>query len=322
MNRPIDVDERNRRVLVEDAREQLLAGLPVRERRMDLAGIPTAVLEGGDGPPIILLHGPGEFALTWLRVLPDLVATHRVVVPDLPGHGASLVGDEPLEADRLHAWLDELIQQTCPSPPALAGHLVGGSIGARFARTRTDRLAKLILVDTFGLRFLRPRPMFALTLIGFMARPSDRSRDRFFRQCFVDMDRLRLELGERWEPLMTLGLQGAASPNQKTALRSLMPKFGLRAIPDVDLAGISIPTTLIWGRQDRQTPLHVAERASARFGWPLHVIENAADDPAFEQPVAFLCALHSALATSKVAVELDRRHENEAGAAPTVRRQR
>ena len=71
----------------------------------------------------------------------------------------------------------------------------------------------------------------------------------------------------------------------------MMPHFGWRAIPDEDLARISVPTTLIWGRHDRQTRLAVAQRASVRYGWPLHVIEDAADDPAFEQPEPVLRAL-------------------------------
>src|SRR3989337_255283 len=70
-------------------RERLLASMPVSERRLQLAGISTAVLEGGDGPPIVLLHGPGEYAAKWLGVIPDLVTTHRVIAPDLPGHGTS-----------------------------------------------------------------------------------------------------------------------------------------------------------------------------------------------------------------------------------------
>lgn len=279
-------------------REQLLAGMPVTESRLQLAGVSTAVLEGGEGPPVVLLHGPGEFALTWLRVIPDLVKTHRVVAPDLPGHGASSTGEGSLDAGRMLAWLGELVERTCPSPPALAGHLLGGALGARFAGARGDRLSRLVLVDTFGLRRLRPRPMFALTLAGFLARPTEGSRDRFFRQCFVDMDGLREQLGARWEPLVAYALERAASPEQKVALRSLMPQFGLRAIPAADLARISVPTTLIWGRYDRQVPLGVAERAGARFGWPLHVIEGAADDPAVEQPAAFLEALRAALETS------------------------
>jgi pimeloyl-ACP methyl ester carboxylesterase len=123
-------------------------------------------------------------------------------------------------------------------------------------------------------------------LVNFLARPTAGSRDRFFRQCFVDMPSLEHQLGPLWDPLMTLALEGAGSRDQKSAVRSLMSRFGLGAIPSTELARIPVPTTLIWGRHDRQTPLTVAQRASDRFGWPLHVINEAADDPAFEQPAA------------------------------------
>ena len=53
----------------------LLAGLPVTERRLALAGVSTAVLEGGDGPPLVLLHGPGAYGAHWLQVIPELAAT-------------------------------------------------------------------------------------------------------------------------------------------------------------------------------------------------------------------------------------------------------
>jgi pimeloyl-ACP methyl ester carboxylesterase len=272
-------------------RHRLIAATPMTEQRLTLAGIPTAVLVGGEGPPLVLLHGPGEFALTWMRVLPELARTHRIIAPDLPGHGASSAGDGPLDEKRVLAWLGELIEQTCPTPPYVAGHLLGGAIAVRFALEHGNRVRGLALVDTFGLRRLRPSPAFSLTLVNFLARPTAGSRDRFFRQCFVDMPSLEHQLGPLWEPLMALALQGAGSPDQKSAVRSLMSRFGLSAIPQTDLARIPVPTTLIWGRHDRQTPLTVAQRASDRFGWPLHVIEGAADDPAFEQPAAVVKVL-------------------------------
>jgi hypothetical protein len=105
----------------EDARRLLLAGAPVTERRLDLAGVSTAVLEGGDGPPVVLLHGQGGWAGMWLPVAADLVATCRVVAPDLPGLGASEVPGGPPDAARVLAWLGELIDRTCASPPALVG---------------------------------------------------------------------------------------------------------------------------------------------------------------------------------------------------------
>jgi pimeloyl-ACP methyl ester carboxylesterase len=287
----VDVENRDPESDGHGARERLLDATPVTERRLMLAGISTAVLIGGDGPPIVLLHGPGEFALTWLRVIPELVKTNRVIAPDLPGHGASLLGDSRLDADRVLSWLGELIERTCRPPVYLVGHLLGGAIGARFATAHSEKLRGLVLVDTFGLCRLRPSPLFTLTLINFLARPTAGSRDRFFRQCFVDMNGLQDQLGPLWQPLMTCALEGANSSEQKAALRSLMRQLGWAAIPEEELARISVPTTLVWGRHDRQTRLDVAQRASVRFGWPLHVIEDAADDPAFEQPEAVLRAL-------------------------------
>jgi pimeloyl-ACP methyl ester carboxylesterase len=52
---------------------------------------------------------------------------------------------------------------------------------------------------------------------------------------------------------------------------------------------------LIWGRHDLATDLSVAQAASDRYGWPLHVIEDAGDDPAMEQADAFVAALRRAL---------------------------
>lgn len=298
MDRQHAVKERDRRSAGDDARERLLDGMPVTERRLQLAGVSTAVLEGGDGPPVVLLHGPGEFAALWARVMPDLATTHRVVAPDLPGHGASGMPDGRLDAERVLAWLGELIEQTCPSPPALVGHLLGGAIAARFAVDHGDRISQLVLVDSFGLGFNRPALRFAIPMIAYIVRPTERSRDRFIEQCFVDFDGVREEMGERFERFATYALAWARTKTAKTALRSLMPEFGMRGISKADLTRIAVPTTLIWGRHDLQTRLGVAEAASARYGWPLHVIEDARNDPNFEQPEAFLRALHAALGSS------------------------
>ena len=74
-----------------------------------------------------------------------------------------------------------------------------------------------------------------------------------------------------------------------------MQQFGLPAIPEEDLARIAVPTNLIWGRHDRAVSLSVAEAACARFGWPLHMIEQCADDPPIEQPDELLRTLRIAL---------------------------
>ena len=52
-----------------DAPERLLAAMPVAKRRLELTGVSTAVLEGGDGPPVVLLHDPGAMATEWMCVI-------------------------------------------------------------------------------------------------------------------------------------------------------------------------------------------------------------------------------------------------------------
>jgi pimeloyl-ACP methyl ester carboxylesterase len=283
---------------VEDVRERLLAGMPVTERRLHLAGVSTAVLEGGAGPPIVLLHGPGEYAAKWLLVIPDLVTTHRVVAPDLPGQGASEIREGHLDTGRVLSWLGELIDATCTSPPALVGHTLGGAIAARFASSWNHRLSRLVLVDALGLGPFQPTSDFASALTDFIVRPTEDTHDRLWRRCAFDLDGMRDRMGERWNRLRAYNLDRARTPSAQAAQDQLMEQFGMPAIPPTALARIAVPTTLLWGRHDLATQLQTAEAASARYGWPLHVIEDAADDPPLERPEAFLKALRVALGDS------------------------
>lgn len=276
-------------------RERLLAATPMSERHEELAGVSTAILEAGDGPPLVLLHGQGEYWGVWLPVIDELVRSHRVVVVDLPGHGASGVGQDRLDTATLVRWLDELIDVTCATPPVLVGHLLGGAIAARYAVQHGDRLAGLVLVDTLGLAWFRPSPRFAIPMVRFVARPTERSRDRLFHQCFVDFDRTGTNFGSHWEDVRAYALACAQRPDNQAALRALMPRVGVPAISRSDLDSIEVPTTLVHGRHDLQVSLRVAQAAGERHGWPLHVIDDARDDPVAEQPDAFLDALRTAL---------------------------
>jgi pimeloyl-ACP methyl ester carboxylesterase len=133
-------------------------------------------------------------------------------------------------------------------------------------------------------------------------RPTERGLQRGFRHyCFVDLDGVRGEMGERYEWMAAYALDRFRTPSVKAAMRSLMRQLA-SPIPSGDLDRIAVSTTLIWGRHDVGVRLKVAEAASACYGWPLHVIENARDDPAIEQPEAFLEALRTALDSSTMAL--------------------
>jgi pimeloyl-ACP methyl ester carboxylesterase len=276
-------------------RERVLVGLPVAERRLRLAGVSTAILEGGAGPPVILLHGPSGYAAHWMRVIPGLVATHRVIVPDLPGHGASVVPDGPFDADRVLNWLGELVERTCESPPVIVAQLLGGAIAARLAGRRNSRLRQLVLVDMLGLRPFQPAPEFGLALGQFLANPNENTHRSLWHHCAFDLESLRERMGGHWKPFEAYNLDRARTPSVRSAVSVLMELFGMPAIQPGVLARIAVPTTLIWGRHDRATPLSVAEEASNRFDWPLHVIDDCADDPPVEQPEALLRVLRAVI---------------------------
>lgn len=287
-----------RKKSVEDInRNPLLAAIPAVEHRLHIAGVDTTVLIGGDGPPIILLHGPGESSLWWMRVVPKLARTHRVIVPDLPGHGESKVSSDSLDTELVFKWLSELIAQTCPYPPVLVGNILGGSIGARFSINHGGEIGKLILVNSLGLGKFRPAPGFAFGLFRFMIWPTEKNFNRFFPQCMYDVDGLQEQMGELWEPFVAYNLECARDKERSNAMNFLMKKLGIPKIPTDDLAQIDVPTSLIWGRYDRANKLQIAEKASRRFGWTLQIIEETRDDPKLERPEEFLQALNTVLST-------------------------
>lgn len=279
-----------------EPRARLLAGLPVTERRAELAGIRTAWLEGGEGPPLVLLHGPGESAVNFRWVIPELVREHRVVAPDLPAHGSTGGAEEEWSEARVLEWLDAFLGRACGGPPTLLGHVLGGALGLRFARDRGERIRALVLVDSLGLGPFRPSLRFLAGLMGFQAHPTETTYRWFMGQCAYDLDALRRRMGGLWEPFVDYNLELATGPGGKAAGRMLR-ELGLPRIPPEELDEIAVPAALIWGRHDRATKLEVAQEASARHGWPLQVVEEAADDPARDRPAAFLEALRTALSS-------------------------
>jgi len=274
-------------------RDRLLDGLPVEERRLDVNGVATSVLEGGQGPPVVLLHGGSQAGgVVWSRVIPRLTEGRRIVVPDLPGLGES----EPvarLDAAAVADWLQRLLRLTCDDRPTLIAHSLPTSFAARFAARHGDLLRQLVLIGSPALGSFRPPPALMVAAMRLNLRPSQRNLERFSRWPYHHPDRIRTEHGEWHDALDAYLLTRATIPHVKRTMRRLV-KVGTQQIPDTELERIAVPTALVWGRHDRMAPLRLAHAASTRFGWPLHVIDDAGHIPHVEQPEAFLDALEEA----------------------------
>jgi pimeloyl-ACP methyl ester carboxylesterase len=274
---------------------RLIEGLPVTNRRLDVDGVSTSLLEGGEGPPMVLVHGQGGFAEIMGPLIRMVVDRYWVVVPDLPGMGRSEVRSGTLDGARVTEWLGELIAKTCDQPPIVLGVSMGGSIALRLAVEQGREISKLVLVDSGSLGRFRPPPSLLIALIRFIRKPDRAGAARMQRQIFLDADRVRAQGGERLEALEDYQIDRAKRPSVNAANRTLLRQVGTKQVPDEQLRTIEAPVAMIWGRRDRVMPMKHAERASATYGWPLYPIEDAGHLPFVEQPVAFDTALRAIL---------------------------
>jgi 2-hydroxymuconate-semialdehyde hydrolase len=281
------------------ARERLLAGVPVAERRIRLAGVSTSLLEAGDGPPLVLLHGGIETGgAYWTPVVERLAERHRLVIPDIPGLGES----KPLadmSVDAFAAWFQELLEATCDDRPTLIAHSLGAALSARYAARIAGSLRRFVIYAAPAIGPYRIPLGLLFRVAMFDLRPSAKSAERLDRFGFFDLDAARRRGHREWiEAWSTYARERARVPHVKRTMRWLI-KTCTKEVPEAELRRIGVPTDLIWGSHDRFVRLAHGERASARLGWPLHVIDETGHVPHIERPEAFLNALPADIATDR-----------------------
>ncbi|AOJ16269.1 alpha/beta fold hydrolase [Burkholderia vietnamiensis] len=105
----------------------------------------------GSGQPIILIHDLGSCGLAWARQMPFLrQAGYRVIVPDLPGHGASSYPDRALDVRELAGSLQFLLDYLGLESAALVGISLGSAIALTIALDAPARVGKLVVCNGFS----------------------------------------------------------------------------------------------------------------------------------------------------------------------------
>jgi 2-succinyl-6-hydroxy-2,4-cyclohexadiene-1-carboxylate synthase len=112
------------------------------------SAIDWAVAERGSGRPALLLHGFTGAGASWGQHVESLVlAGHRVIAPDLPGHGATPRTGTP-DAMTVEATADALaalLRGLGAAPADVAGYSMGARIALRLAVAHPDAVARLVL---------------------------------------------------------------------------------------------------------------------------------------------------------------------------------
>ena len=223
-------------------------------RRIDVEGHGVHVLEAGEGPAALLLHGWPTSSFLYRNVAPQVAATHRVIVPDLVGFGAS---DKPLSASysfRFHARiLDGLLDQLGVEDVGLCVHDLGGPVGLWWACQNPQRVRSLALLNTL----VYPVPSLAVVAFVLAAyTPFLRSWMAGPRGLDFAMDWGTAHAGKLDDSVY----EGVRAPFVDHAAREALLKAGVSLTPKgmMDVARLlpsfDVPVRCIYGTQDRILP--------------------------------------------------------------------
>ena len=126
-------------------------GREIPHRLIEVRHVPTYLYDAGEGPPVVLVHGYGDTADSWRRVVPGLLARHRVIAIDVPPFGRSDDPDVPQLLEFYKEFFPELFARLEIDRATVIGHSLGGAIALHVALARPELVERLGLVAPAGL---------------------------------------------------------------------------------------------------------------------------------------------------------------------------
>ena len=205
-------------------------------------GLPIHFADGGTGETLVLLHGWGGEIASFGPILPILAECFRVIAIDLPGFGKSPLADRPWGTGDYADCVTGLLDQLRVEPVTLVGHSHGGRTSIAIVARRPDLVKKLVLVDSAGIVPRRgPRYYSRVYLI--------KAARRIFS--LPGLSALK-------EAAMSRAYRVTGSADYNAAMNPILRSTLVRVVnEDVRslLPTIKVPTLLIWGTNDQDTPI-------------------------------------------------------------------
>lgn len=257
----------------------------------------------GEGDPILCLHGLGANIFSWRHLIEPLAKTNKLILVDFKGCGKS-----PKPHDSSYSIEDKtneiyqfiLEEDLCNL--TLMGNSLGGAIAlllaVRLAEEQPGRLSKLVLIDSAGDK--RYVPVHVKLLRSFLGpflvhlSPTKLAARMTLRFCYYDKSKVTADqIGAYAEPLSAAGGKHALL---KT-VQQCIPENADELI--AKLSSISVPTLILWGRQDKVIPLAVGENLRRAIPHAtLEVLEECGHVPQEEKPAETIALISRFLAAA------------------------
>jgi len=275
------------------------------QRWVQLPGGPVNVIERGEGPPLVLVHGHTGRWANWLANIPFLSRKHRVIAMDLPGFGHSPMPREPITIENYGRTLDALMDRLDLTAAPVVGNSMGGFAAAELAIKFPPRVERLVLVSAAGLatkylglstEFFRRRSYAALVrAINLYAGVPEARAETLVRR--PRLRRQVLEIVVRHPELLSGPMafelmRGAGKPAAADATDAIM-NYDYRD----RVSEIACPTLIVWGRNDRVVPVSSAEEYHRLIDRSrVDVFEDTGHVAMLERPARFNATLEAFLA--------------------------
>jgi pimeloyl-ACP methyl ester carboxylesterase len=213
---------------------------------VSLNGQKIRYLVGGTGKPLVLVHGLAGRSEDWIALIPYFVHDgYKVYAPDLLGYGQSARPDVDYSISLEEDIVKQFIDSQGLKQPDMAGWSMGGWVTLKFAADHPERVQKLILLDSAGVKFdpknvrlLRPKTEADLVRMMQVLTPHPPHIPSFYAT-----DILRGFAREDW-----------------IVDRALKSMYTGKDLMDARLNTIRTPVLLLWGREDVLTPPSMGEQ--------------------------------------------------------------
>jgi pimeloyl-ACP methyl ester carboxylesterase len=269
-------------------------GNELPHRLIEVAGVPTYVVDAGEGPPVLLIHGYGDTADSWRRAVPGLLRDHRVVALDMPpfGRSARLEDVKLLDfySDFFPAFFDALELERA----TIIGHSLGGAVALRLAIDQPRRVERLGLVAPAGLGSAPPwwwhaftaRPLWqgALSIPTPFTGPLVKRGLREFLEwrLFANPRALNDEIA------LFVSMHGSAGDLKAllAAGHACIDCYTGKLLERS--AALKVPLWMLWGRKDGLVPsLHARAFQRLHPKAAVHILDDCGHYPHIELPQRF-----------------------------------
>jgi 4,5:9,10-diseco-3-hydroxy-5,9,17-trioxoandrosta-1(10),2-diene-4-oate hydrolase len=229
-------------------------GVSLRPENVKVGQLDIHYLTGGEGEPLVVIHGGGDSGRAWLENAAELSKNYQVYLPDLPGFGHSKAIDEDFELSSYVTFIEDFSRSLGLGHFHLIGHSLGGGIALNYALKFPHKIKRLVLISSLCLG--REIALWSRILsLPIFYRIAKKTIVSVFRAIGWLVKKINYPLEKVTPPSlfrMSIG-------------KSIMTIKGQTTVLANQLSELLMPTLLVWGDKDPIVPVRHAILAAERI---------------------------------------------------------